>query len=213
MIPMSWMPLLLLLVIGRVDLVSSQVAVGAGGIVTNTNTVTVNEATIDLSAGGGIIDNLAMVVETETETELSSNDNGSTNTNRRDDQKKKQKKKKTPLVLANAQIDWVVSKGGSFDRDKVVIRSIFDDDDSESDGDGDGDGENCLAKNNNVVLGMYAADDIAEGDLLMKIPIALSFTKGTCLVLFVCCMLQFLARGYLFCHELIGDWIGVSISQ
>ena len=57
---------------------------------------------------------------------------------------------KTHLDLANAQFDWLRSKGGGVNRDKVVISA----DSNHNDGD----------------LGLFAAEDIREGDLLMTIP-------------------------------------------
>jgi SET domain-containing protein len=74
------------------------------------------------------------------------NDNNNNSGNTKNNSKKK--KKKTPLDLANAQFDWLRSKGGGVDRDKVVIS----------------------ADSNHVGLGLFAADNISKGDLLMQIP-------------------------------------------
>ena len=62
------------------------------------------------------------------------------------------------LDLANAQFDWLRSKGGVVNRDKVVISA-----DSNHNGGG---------------LGLFAADDIREGDLLMKTPVSAILKVG-----------------------------------
>jgi hypothetical protein len=80
------------------------------------------------------------------------------------------KKDKSALDLANAQVDWLISKGGSFDREKVVVRPV---------GSGDDNMEDESAKTKSFGLGIFAADDIKEGDLIMKIPLTTIMTKGT----------------------------------
>ena len=58
--------------------------------------------------------------------------------------------KKTHLELANAQVDWLLSSGGSFDNDKVAIQPIY--------------------ENDETSLGLFANGDITRGDILIKIP-------------------------------------------
>jgi hypothetical protein len=72
------------------------------------------------------------------------------------------KKKKTPLELAYAQVDWVVSKGGSFNHKKVIIKPTSSED-----------------NNNNNNLGLYAAGEIGVGNTIMKIPRSIILSNGT----------------------------------
>ena len=71
--------------------------------------------------------------------------------------------KKTRLDLANAQFDWLLSKGGSVDLEKVAF---FD-----SDGEENSDSTN---------LGVFAVNDIDDGDVLIRIPNSLTLATGTC---------------------------------
>ena len=82
----------------------------------------------------------------------------------------KSRKTKTQLDLANAQFDWLISKGGSVDRKKVEIRSIF--------GNGDSDEAGGVATEFQN-LGIFAADDIEKGDVLMTIPASVVLTSST----------------------------------
>lgn len=66
--------------------------------------------------------------------------------------------KKMPLNLANAQLDWLVSGGGRVNSEKIGIRQTS------------GDSSN---------LGMFAVDDIEEGDVLLTIPVSFVLTNST----------------------------------
>eukprot|EP00536_Pseudo-nitzschia_multiseries_P004823 jgi/Psemu1/64805/estExt_Genemark1.C_840034 len=74
------------------------------------------------------------------------------------------KPSKSPFDLANAQVDWVLSKGGSFDTTKIAIQPIDVKEGS----------KNCSPDSN---LGLFAANDIQQGDLLIQIPAA-AILKG-----------------------------------
>ncbi len=65
--------------------------------------------------------------------------------------------KKTPLDLANAQLDWLVSEGGSVDLEKVAIKHTS------------GDPNN---------LGIFAIDDIERGEVIMRIPVSFVLTSS-----------------------------------
>ena len=67
----------------------------------------------------------------------------------------------TPLELAYAQVDWAVSKGGSFNHKKVIIKPT------------------SLIDNNNNNLGLYAAGEISVGNIIMKIPRSTILSNGT----------------------------------
>ena len=67
--------------------------------------------------------------------------------------------KKSPLDLANAQFDWLLSEGGTFVREKIEIRP--------------------LSENDENNFGMFAIDDIEKGDTLMKVPISVILTSST----------------------------------
>ena len=66
--------------------------------------------------------------------------------------------KKMPLHLANAQLDWLVSEGGSVNSEKIAIRQAS------------GDSNN---------LGIFAVDDIDQGDVLLTIPVSFVLTSST----------------------------------
>ena len=67
----------------------------------------------------------------------------------------------TPLELAYAQVDWAVSKGGSFNHKKIIIKPT------------------SLIDNNNNNLGLYAAGEISVGNIIMKIPRSTILSNGT----------------------------------
>ena len=69
------------------------------------------------------------------------------------------------LDLANAQIDWLLSKGGSVDLEKLAIQPVM-----------DGDEEDTSGSSN---LGIFAIEDISEGDVLMMIPMSLVLRSST----------------------------------
>jgi hypothetical protein len=66
---------------------------------------------------------------------------------------------KTSLDLAQAQIQWLESKGGQFDHQKSQIRHFF----------------NSSAGH---ALGLFAVEDISEDTLLMTIPRSAMLTPG-----------------------------------
>ena len=68
-------------------------------------------------------------------------------------------KKESPLDLANAQFDWLLSKGGTVIREKIGIRPLSENDDNN--------------------FAMFAIDDIEKGEMLMKLPISLTLTSST----------------------------------
>jgi len=70
---------------------------------------------------------------------------------------------KNSLVLAEAQVDWILSMGGSFDTSKIVIQSVETQEGS----------ENCSTNHN---LGLFAINDIQKGDALIKVPGSAIFT-------------------------------------
>jgi len=72
---------------------------------------------------------------------------------------------KNPLVLAEAQVDWILSMGGSFDTSKIVIQSVETLEGS----------KNCSTNHN---LGLFAINDIQKGDALIKVPGSAIFTGG-----------------------------------
>jgi hypothetical protein len=123
----------LLLLAGRVDLVSSR-----GNLVINTA-----EAVVHPTDGS---ETTRMMTEEEEE-------------------RKKKQRKKTPLELAYAQVDWAVSKGGSFNHKKVIIKPTSFADDNNN--------------NNNNNLGLYAAGEIGIGNIIMKIPRSTILSNGT----------------------------------
>ena len=65
--------------------------------------------------------------------------------------------KKTPLDLANAQLDWLLSEGGSVDLDKIAIQQ---------------------ASSNPNNLGIFAVDDIERGEVIMRIPASFVLTSS-----------------------------------
>ena len=90
-----------------------------------------------------------------------------------------QNTKKNLLDLANAQIEWILLEGGRFDRTKIVIQSV----DADSDAKGEinsveeGNSESYTYTTNDN-LGIFAADDILEGDRLIEIPISAVLSSG-----------------------------------
>mmetsp|Transcript_14994 Transcript_14994/g.30658 ORF Transcript_14994/g.30658 Transcript_14994/m.30658 type:complete len:1097 (-) Transcript_14994:155-3445(-) len=84
-----------------------------------------------------------------------------------------QNRKKNLLDLANAQIDWILSEGGRFDRTKIVIQPVDANANAEGDSDiveeGNSEGFPYTTNDN---LGIFAADDILEGDRLIEIPVS-----------------------------------------
>jgi len=123
----------LLLLAGRVDLVSSR-----GNLAINTA-----EAVVHPTDGS---ETTRMMTEEEEE-------------------RKKKQRKKTPLELAYAQVDWAVSKGGSFNHKKVIIKPTSFAEDNNN--------------NNNNNLGLYAAGEIGIGNIIMKIPRSTILSNGT----------------------------------
>ena len=129
---------------------------------TTTNKAVVNEAVIDPATGN--IEGAGVATD--------------------DDETAATTKKKSPLLdLAYAQVDWMISEGGTFKRDKVVIRPE-NEDENDAGGNCSNEDENCsLAKNKercsvSSSLGMYAADDIPSNSILMKIPRSIILAHG-----------------------------------
>ncbi len=73
----------------------------------------------------------------------------------------KKDEKKTHLEIANAQVDWLLSRGGYFDVEKVAIKPIYETNDDPTS------------------LGIFAVGDIKRGDILMKIPTSMILASST----------------------------------
>ena len=69
--------------------------------------------------------------------------------------------KKTHKEIANAQVDWLLSRGGYFDVEKVAIKPIYETNDDPTS------------------LGIFAVGDIKRGDILMKIPTSMILASST----------------------------------
>jgi hypothetical protein len=120
---------------------------------------------VDLvSSRGNVVVNTAEAVDHPTE--------GSGTMMTEEGRRKKKKRKKTPLELAYAQVDWAVSKGGSFNHKKVIIKPT------------------SLEDNNNNNLGLYAAGEIGIGNIIMKIPRSTILSNGKLRYVLFCLFLS-----------------------
>ena len=75
------------------------------------------------------------------------------------DEAKDNDKQKTHLEIAKDQLDWLLSKGGYYNAEKVAIKPVY--------------------ENDPTSLGVFAVDDIKRGDILMKIPTSMILASST----------------------------------
>ena len=80
------------------------------------------------------------------------------NADSKHDGNKNDGEQKTPLDFANDQVDWLLSKGGTFARESIAIKSF--------------------TWEGVTDLGVFATENIKEKSILMKIPTSVMILPG-----------------------------------